>query len=81
MEHMRTPKVVAFKVAFIEKLKSLFRSSGGYLEPGQISTMKLLALTIFAKSPVVDVRLDCKYKLMSFFFEPHSLNLCPSFFK
>ena len=40
---MRVPKVVAFKVAFIQTLKSLFRWSEGYLEPGRISTMKLLA--------------------------------------
>ena len=26
VEHMRIPKVVAFQVAFLEKLKSLFRS-------------------------------------------------------
>ena len=51
MEHMRTSKVVAFKVAFIEKLKSLFRSSEGYLEPGRISTMKLLAVNYFRKKP------------------------------
>ena len=33
--HMRIPKVVTFKVVFTEKLKSLFRSSEGYLEPGR----------------------------------------------
>ena len=32
---MRIPKVVTFKVAFTEKLKNLFRSSEGYLEPGR----------------------------------------------
>ena len=31
---MRIPKLVAFKVAFFEKLKSLFCSSEGYSEPG-----------------------------------------------
>ena len=31
------------------------------------------------KNSVVDIRLDSKYKFMSFFFEPHSLNLCLSF--
>ena len=30
LEHMRIPKVVAFKVAFIWKLKSLFRSSEAF---------------------------------------------------
>ena len=44
---MRIPKVVAFEVAFIWKLKSLFRSSEEYLEPGQISTMKLLPVNYF----------------------------------
>ena len=44
---MRTPKIVAFKVALIEKLKSLIRLSEGYLELGQISTMKLLAASYF----------------------------------
>ena len=48
---MQIPKVVAFKVAFIEKLKSLFRSSEGYLEPGRISTMKLLAVNLCNKAP------------------------------
>ena len=48
-EHMRISKVVAFKVAFIEKVKSLFRSSVGYLEPGRISTMKLLAVNFRKK--------------------------------
>ena len=46
---MRITKVVAFKVAFIEKLKNLFRSSEGYLEPGRISTMKLLAVNFRKK--------------------------------
>ena len=41
---MRIPKVVAFKVAFMEKLKSVFCSSEGYLEPRRISTMNLLAV-------------------------------------
>ena len=43
------PKVVAFEVAFIWKLKSLFRPSEGYLEPVWISPMKLLAINYFAK--------------------------------
>ena len=46
---MRVRKAVAFKVAFIQKLKSLFRSSEGYLEPGRISTMKLLAVDYFSQ--------------------------------
>ena len=46
---MRIPKIVAFKVVFIEKLKSFFRSSEGYLEPCGISTMKLLAVNYFRK--------------------------------
>ena len=58
VEHMRIPKIVAFKVTFFEKLKSLFRSSEGYSEPGRISTMKLNI---------------SKYKFMSFFFQPHSV--------
>ena len=78
---MRIPKVVVFKVAFTSKLKSLFRSSEGYFEPGRISTMRFQPLTIFAKSSVVDVRLHSKYKFMSFIFEPHSLNLCLSLFE
>ena len=49
VEHMGIAKVVAFKVAFIWTLKSLFRSSEGYLEPGRISTMKLLAINYFWK--------------------------------
>ena len=57
---MRIPKVVGFKVAFIEKLKSLFRSSERYLEPGRISTMKLLAVNFRKKSSIVDIRLDSK---------------------
>ena len=48
---MQIPKVVAFKVAFIEKLKGLFRSSEGYLEPDRISTMKLLAANFRKKAP------------------------------
>ena len=44
---MRIPNVVAFKVAFIWKLKSLFLSSEGYLEPDQISAMKILAVNHF----------------------------------
>ena len=47
---MRIPKVVAFKGAFIEKLKSLFRSSEGYLEPSRISTMNLLAVNFCKKA-------------------------------
>ena len=49
VEHMGIPKVVAFKVVFIWKLKHLFRSSEGYLELGRISTMKLLAVNYFRK--------------------------------
>ena len=54
---MHIPKIVAyFSVAVIEKLKSLFRSSEGYLELGRISTMKVLAVNNFCKkSSVVDV--------------------------
>ena len=48
-EHMRIPKVVAIKVAFIWKLKRLFPSSERYLEPGRISTMKLLVVHHFLK--------------------------------
>ena len=44
-----------------------------------ISFISFVPLTIFTKSSVVDIRLDSKYKFMSFFFEPHSLNLCLSF--
>ena len=47
---MRIPKLVAFKVAFMEKLKSVFRSSEGYLEPGRISTMNLLAVYFCRKA-------------------------------
>ena len=47
---MRIPKVVAFKVAFMEKLKRVFRSSMGYLEPGRTSTMKLLAVYFCRKA-------------------------------
>ena len=46
---MRIPKVVTFKVAFTEKLKSLFRSSEGYLEPGR--KMELLAVNFHKKAP------------------------------
>ena len=48
---MRIPKVVTFKVAFIEKLRSLFRSSEGYLQSGRISTMKLLVVNFRKKAP------------------------------
>ena len=65
---MRISKLVTFKVAFIWKLKSLFRSSEEYLEPGRITTMKLLAVNYFRKKAVVDIRLDSKYKFISFFF-------------
>ena len=61
---MRIPKIVAFKVTFFEKLKSLFRSSEEYSGPGRISTMKL-------DTP--------KYKFMTFFFQRHSLYLSVSF--
>ena len=61
---MRIPEVVAFKVTIFEKIKSLYRSSEGYSEPGRISTIKL---NIF------------KYKFMAFFFQPHSLYLSVSF--
>ena len=57
---MRIPKIVAFKVTFFEKLKSLFRSSEGYSEPGRISTMKLNI---------------SKHKFMTFFFQPHFVYL------
>ena len=65
---MQISKLVAFKVAFIWKLNSLFRSSEEYLEPGRISTMKLLAVNYFRKKAVVDIRLDSKHKFISFFF-------------
>ena len=45
---MRMPEVVAFRVAFIWKLKNLFRLSEEYLEPDRISTMNFWSLTIFA---------------------------------
>ena len=77
---MRIPKVVTFKVVFIEKLKSLFRPSEGYLEPGRIFTIKLLVASFCKKSSVVDVGLDSKYKFMSLFFQPHSLHLYLSLF-
>ena len=51
VEHMQIPIAVAFKVAFIEKLKGSFRSSEGYLEPDRISTMKLLAANFRKKAP------------------------------
>ena len=46
---MGIPKIVAFKVAFIEKLEGLFCSSEGYLQPGRICKMKLLAVNYFRK--------------------------------
>ena len=49
VEHMRTPKVVAFKVVFIWKSKTVLDSSEWYLEPGRISTMKLLVVNYFYK--------------------------------
>ena len=55
VEHVRIPKVVDFKVAFIEKLKSAFRSSEGYLQPREISTMELLAVNFSKKSSIVNV--------------------------
>ena len=74
---MRIPKVVTFKVVFIEKLKSLFRRSEGYLEPGRTC---ILVASFCKKSSVVDVGLDSKYKFMSLFFQPHSLHLYLSLF-
>ena len=44
---MQILKIVAFKAAFIEKLKGLFYSSEGYLESGRISTMTLLTVNYF----------------------------------
>ena len=64
VEHMRIPKIVAFKVTFFEKLKSLFPSSEGYSEPGWIFTIKLNI---------------SKYKFMTLFLQPHSLYLSVSF--
>ena len=49
VEYMWIPKVVAFNVVFIWKLKSLFCSSEGYLKPGQVFMMKLLAVNYFRK--------------------------------
>ena len=50
VEHMRMSKIVDFKVAFIEKLKSIICSSEGYLEPGRITMMKVLAVKFRKKA-------------------------------
>ena len=77
---MRIAKVVAFKAVFIGKLKWLFRSSEGYLKPGRISTIKLLAVNIFPKKVCGRYSTGFEiHKFLSFLFEPHSVNLCMSF--
>ena len=50
VEHMRMFKIVDFKVAFIEKLKSVICSSERYLEPGRITMMKVLAVKFRKKA-------------------------------
>ena len=48
--HMRMSKIVDFKVALIKKLKSIICSSEGYLEPGRITMMKVLAVKFCKKA-------------------------------
>ena len=48
--HMRLSKIVDFQLALIKKLKSIICSSEGYLEPGRITMMKVLAVKFCKKA-------------------------------
>ena len=59
---------------FISFIREVFRAwLNIYDEAFTVNYFRKKALS------VVDIRLDSKYKFMSFFFEPLSLNLCLSF--
>ena len=79
VEDMRIPRVVTFKAAFIWKLKSLFR--GVFRAWSNIHDEAFTRETFWWKSSVADIRLDSKYKFMSFLFEFSFFPICVCLFE